>query len=111
MMLGGVRRDGTEGVNGLTRMALRAALYSEMIDPKINLRVTPETDLSLLCLAAELTRKGLGFPQYSNDAVVIPALVAHGYELEDARDYTVAACWEFIIPGKGMEVANIGAVS
>ena len=43
--------------------------------------------------------------------MVIPALVAHGYDLEDARDYTVAACWEFIIPGKGMEVVNIGAVS
>jgi len=23
----------------------------------------------------------------------------------------VAACWEFILPGKGMEVVNIGAVS
>ena len=53
----------------------------------------------------------MGFPQYSNDAVVIPALVVHGYELEDARDYAVAACWEFLIPGKGMEVVNIGAVS
>jgi formate C-acetyltransferase len=111
IMLGGVRRDGTDGVNELTRIALRAALYSEMIDPKINLRIRPETDMSLLCLTAELTRKGLGFPQYSNDAVVIPALVAHGYDLEDARDYTVAACWEIIIPGRGMEVVNIGAVS
>ena len=58
-----------------------------------------------------MTRKGLGFPQYSNDDVVIPGLVAHGYDLEDARDYVVAACWEFIIPGRGMEVVNIGAVS
>ncbi len=33
--------------------------------------------------------------------MVIPGLVAHGYALEDARDYTVAACWEFIIPGQG----------
>lgn len=43
--------------------------------------------------------------------VVIPGLVAAGYEIEDARDYSVAACWEFIIPGRGMEVVNIGAVS
>jgi formate C-acetyltransferase len=64
-----------------------------------------------LTLATELTRKGLGFPQYSNDDVVIPALVAHGYQLEDAREYAVAACWEFLIPGKGMEIVNIGAVS
>lgn len=111
LMLGGVKRDGTSGINPLTAMALRAARDVAMIDPKINLRITKDTDLELLTLAAELTAQGLGFPQYSNDDVVIPALVAHGYELEDARDYTVAACWEFIIPGKGMEVVNIGAVS
>ncbi len=111
LILGGVRRDGSDGANELTYMALRVALETAMIDPKINLRISPDTHLDLLCLAAELTRKGLGFPQYSNDSVVIPALVAHGYEIEDARDYTVAACWEFIIPGQGMEIVNIGAVS
>jgi pyruvate-formate lyase-activating enzyme len=111
LMLGGVRRDGSEGVNPLTGMALRVACAVALIDPKINLRVTRHTDLELLALAAELTRIGLGFPQYANDEVVIPGLVAAGYELEDARDYTVAACWEFIIPGQGMEVVNIGAAS
>ena len=109
--LGGVKRDGSSAVNELTCMALRVSCDLEMIDPKINLRISPDTDLDLLCLATELTRKGLGFPQYSNDDVVIPALVVHGYELEDARDYVVAACWEFIIPGQGMDVVNIGAVS
>ena len=109
--LGGVRRDGSSAVNELTRMALRVSCQLEMIDPKINLRISPNTDVELLCLATELTRKGLGFPQYSNDEVVIPALAAHGYALEDARDYVVAACWEFIIPGQGMDVVNIGAVS
>jgi pyruvate-formate lyase len=109
--LGGVKPDGACAVNELTWMALSASCDVAMIDPKINLRITPQTDLKLLTLAAELTRKGLGFPQYANDEVVIPGLVAHGYELEDARNYTVAACWEFIIPGKGMEIVNIGAVS
>jgi pyruvate-formate lyase len=109
--LGGVRRDGSSGVNPLTLMALRVARDVELIDPKINLRIEAETDLALLELATELTRKGLGFPQYANDDVVIPALIEHGYEPEDARDYIVAACWEFIVPGRGMDVVNIGAVS
>jgi len=109
--LGGVDREGNEAVNGLTWMALRVSRDLALIDPKINLRITPHTDLGLLCLASELTRKGLGFPQYSNDDVVIPGLVTHGYRLKDARDYAVAACWEFLIPGRGMEVVNIGAVS
>ena len=111
LTLGGVTPNGDSAVNGLTHMVLRVARDVAMIDPKINLRISAETDLDLLSLATELTRMGLGFPQYSNDEVIIPALVAHGYDLEDARDYVVAACWEFIIPGRGMEVVNIGAVS
>jgi formate C-acetyltransferase len=111
LTLGGITPEGAEATNELTWMALRVARDLSMIDPKINLRISARTDLALLELASELTRKGLGFPQYSDDDVVIPALTAHGYELEDARNYTVAACWEFIIPGVGMEVVNIGAVS
>jgi pyruvate-formate lyase len=111
MTLGGVDVQGRESVNPLTALCLRASGELCLIDPKINLRVTSETSMDLLEQATELTRKGLGFPQYSNDEVVIPGLVAHGYALEDARDYSVAACWEFLIPGRGMEVVNAGAVS
>jgi formate C-acetyltransferase len=109
--LGGVDRSGKPAVNELTKLCLQVSRDVCMIDPKINLRISSATDLEILSLATELTSKGLGFPQYSNDDVVIPGLVAHGYQLEDARDYAVAACWEFIIPGKGMDVVNIGAVS
>jgi pyruvate-formate lyase len=111
MTLGGTTRDGRSAVNPLTWLALRVARDVGLIDPKVNLRITPRTDEALLELATELTRKGLGFPQYANDDVVIPALASHGYDLEDARDFTVAACWEFIIPGRGMDVGNTGAVS
>jgi formate C-acetyltransferase len=109
--LGGMDEDGNPVANELTLMALRVSRDLALIDPKINLRISANTSLDLLCLATELTRKGLGFPQYSNDDVVIPGLLAHGYRLEDARNYAVAACWEFLIPGRGMEVVNIGAVS
>ena len=111
LTLGGVTPAGDPAVNPLTWMVLRVAKDVGLIDPKINLRITAATDQALLELGTELTRKGLGFPQYANDDVVIPALATHGYDLEDARDYTVAACWEFIIPGRGMDVGNIGAVS
>ncbi len=111
MMLGGVDANGILGVNRLTRIALEATRQIRFIDPKINLRVTADTPRDILLKAAELTKIGLGFPQYSNDEVVIPGLVASGYELRDARNYSVAACWEFIIPGAGMDVVNIGAVS
>ena len=112
LILGGCKvEDGTSAVNDLTYLIMEVSKELKLIDPKINLRVDSNTPFDLLELGCELTKCGLGFPQYSNDEIVIPALVKAGYSLEDARNYTVAACWEFIIPGKGLEIVNQGAVS
>jgi len=112
VMLGGCKpEDGSSAVNDLTYLILEVSRDLKLIDPKINLRVDSNTPDDLLELGCELTKCGLGFPQYSNDEVVIPALVKKGYSIEDARNYTVAACWEFIIPGRGIEIVNQGAVS
>lgn len=111
MVLGGMDENGNEVFNLLSELCLEASKNLLMIDPKINLRVSKNTPLRVYELGSELTKAGLGFPQYSNDDVVIEGLVKQGYALEDARDYVVAACWEFIIPKVGADVANIGALS
>ncbi len=111
VMLGGCTRDGQPAFNRLSRLALKACGELKLVDPKINLRVDKNTPKEIYELGTELTKAGLGFPQYANDDVVIPALVKWGYSLEDARDYSVAACWEFLIPGCGMDINNIDAVS
>ena len=111
VMLGGVTRDGKPAFNDLSRLCLKACGELKLVDPKINLRVDKSTPIEIYELGTELTKEGLGFPQYANDDVVIPALQRWGYQLEDARDYSVAACWEFLIPGCGMDINNIDAVS
>ena len=110
-MLGGVTRDGAPAFNDLSRLCLKACGELKLVDPKINLRVDKSTPIEIYELGTELTAKGLGFPQYANDDVVIPALERWGYATEDARDYSVAACWEFLVPGCGMDINNIDAVS
>ena len=111
VMLGGVTRDGKPAFNALSRLCLKACGELKLVDPKINLRVDKTTPIEIYEAGTELTAKGLGFPQYANDDVVIPALQKWGYELEDARDYSVAACWEFLVPGVGMDIDNIDAVN
>ena len=111
IVLGGLNADGTDSYNELSELCLLASLELSLIDPKINLRVHRNTPLSVFTLGSELTKQGLGFPQYANDDVVIPALLHYGYAKEDAYNYVVAACWEFIIPGRGMDIPNINAVS
>lgn len=111
IMLGGMTRSGQDAFNDLSRLFMRACGELKLVDPKINLRVSKTTPLEIYEEGTKLTKEGLGFPQYANDDVVIPALVRWGYELEDARDYSVAACWEFLIPGCGLDIDNIDAVS
>ncbi|MBO5908496.1 MAG: pyruvate formate-lyase [Clostridia bacterium] len=111
MMLGGLDETGNEVFNLLTELCLEASCNNKLIDPKINLRVNKNTPKERYTKASHLTKAGLGFPQYSNDDIVIPALVDLGYEYNDAVNYTVAACWEFIVPNVGADVANISALS
>ncbi len=111
MMLGGCDEEGNDVYNLLSELCLKASCNNKMIDPKINLRVSKNTPAERYTEATKLTKAGLGFPQYSNDDVVIPALEKMGYSHNDAVNYTVAACWEFIIPNVGADVANISALS
>lgn len=111
MVLGGLDENDSEVFNLLSKMCLESSNKLLMIDPKINLRVSKNTPLEVYQLGSELTKAGLGFPQYSNDDVVIYGLEKLGYEHNDAVNYVTAACWEFIIPKVGGDVANIGALS
>ena len=111
LVLGGRDEKGNTLFNELSAMCLEASYDLNLIDPKINLRVDRNTPLEIYKLGARLTKRGLGFPQYDNDDVVVPGLIRKGYSPEDANDYVVAACWEFIIPGKAMDIVNIGALS
>ena len=106
IVLGGFDENGNSLYNELSEMCMRASLELELIDPKINLRVGKNTPIEIYEFATELTKKGLGFPQYCNDDVVIPGLIGLGYDKKDAYNYVVAACWEYIIPFCSGDVPN-----
>lgn len=111
MVLGGKDPNGRDCFNDLSRLCMEASCELKLIDPKINLRVHRDTPLEQYILGTQMTKQGLGFPQYSNDEVVIPGLLKLGYREQDAYNYVVAACWEFIIPGNAMDIPNIDALS
>ena len=107
MVLGGFDADGNDQFNALSALCMDASLELEVIDPKINLRVGKRTPDERYAYGTKLTKKGLGFPQYCNDDVIVPALIKLGYRPEDAQNYTVAACWEPIVPGWGYDICNM----
>ena len=71
LMLGGKTKNGDYVFNLISQMSLKASEELKLIDPKINLRVDKSTPDYVYELGSRLTKVGLGFPQYSNDDIVI----------------------------------------
>ena len=73
-------------------------MHVRLPQPSLSIRVWNRSPQDLLLKAAALTREGLGVPAFYNDEVIIPAIMARGLTLEDARDYCIIGCVE---PQKG----------
>ncbi len=98
LIVGGQNTQGMDATNDLSYMCLEASMHVPLPQPSISIRVWNGSPESLLIKAAALTRLGTGLPAYYNDEIMIPAIMARGLTLEDARDYCIIGCVE---PQKG----------
>ena len=100
IIIGGILPDGSDGTNPLSFLVLRSFRNNEMTNPLVTVRIHGETPEELITYACETLKDGGGMPAFFNDDQLIPALVALGIDMCDARDYTNDGCWEIIIPGR-----------
>lgn len=99
--LGGVKpEDGTDATNPLSYMILEACRRIGRAGGNCTARIHKHTPPSFLEKCAEVIRSGIGYPAVFNDEVEIPALLKHGYGLEEARDYCFVGCIEVFLQGK-----------
>jgi len=93
--LGGVTPEGDDAVCDLTWIFLKATELLRIKDPNVNARYAPGVNsmayLRRVCEVNALTR---ATPSLHNDDAVVPALVAQGFRLEHARDWTATGCVE-----------------
>jgi formate C-acetyltransferase len=106
VLLSGRTSEGCDATNELTYLMLDATDALDFIRC-LSVRVHKNTPIKLLKRCVEMLGKGGGIPFLFNDDALIPALVAKGIPIEDARDYAAIGCVEITIPGK----ANPHAVS
>ncbi|MDF9823827.1 pyruvate formate-lyase/glycerol dehydratase family glycyl radical enzyme [Breznakia sp. PF5-3] len=116
LMIGGYRRDGKDGTNALSYLAIEAMNLTSLAEPNFSMRYNNDTPDDLLRLAAKLIRTGCGMPSMFNDEVIVKAKEGLGIPHEDALDYVAIGCVETGIPGKyghratGMTYVNWGKV-
>ena len=106
VVLSGRTSEGRDATNELTYLMLDATDAMDFIRC-LSVRVHKNTPIELLKRCVEMLGKGGGIPFLFNDDAIVPALVAKGIPIEDARDYAAIGCVEITIPGK----ANPHAVS
>ena len=100
LTVGGIKADGTDGTNELTFMVLDAVAHTRIPTPWTAVRLHANTPYELKVKTTNLIRLGLGEPKIFNDDVTIPAMIANGRSVEDARDYQVVGCVEPDATGK-----------
>lgn len=107
IVLGGLQREKKYLSNELTEIFLNAQAELKKPDPKVLLRVSKFMPTRLIEVAVKCLEKGTGSPIFSNDDIVVPALINSGILKEDAYSYCVSACWEPFIIGKSLDQNNI----
>ncbi len=100
IVIGGVTDKGTGGVNALSYLILRAVEHCNIPGPNLSARWYEGIPKDFIDACLEVIGTGLGYPAMMNDTVIIPALQAYGYSLEDCRNYCMVGCIENFIAGK-----------
>ncbi len=98
--IGGIKPDGSNGVNELSYLLLDMVEEMELLQPSTNVQVSRKNPDQFVIRAAEVIREGMGFPSVFNTDAVLEELLRQGKSLEDARGGGTSGCVEVGCFGK-----------
>jgi formate C-acetyltransferase len=91
---GGLRPDGSDGVNELTYLILDVVDEMRLLQPSSNLQLSKKNPDRFLKRGIEIIRKGWGQPSIFNADLVVEELLRQGKSIEDARAGGTSGCVE-----------------
>jgi pyruvate formate-lyase/glycerol dehydratase family glycyl radical enzyme len=97
---GGLRQDGSDGVNELTFLILDVIEEMRLLQPSSSCQISKKSPDSFVKRAARIIRTGFGQPSLFNADAIVQELVRQGKSLEDARVSGSSGCVEVGAFGK-----------
>ncbi len=91
---GGLRADGSDGVNEVTYLVLEVIDEMRLLQPSSNIQLSAKNPDRFLRAACEIIRKGWGQPSVFNADAVVQELLLQGKSVEDARCGGTSGCVE-----------------
>ncbi len=91
---GGLKRDGSDGVNDVTYLILDVIDEMHLLQPSSNLQLSRKNPDAFLRRGLEIVRQGWGQPSIFNADMVVEELLRQGKAVEDARCGGTSGCVE-----------------
>jgi len=91
---GGLKADGSDGVNDVTYLILDVIDEMHLLQPSSNIQLSKKSPERFLRRALEIVREGWGQPSIFNADMVVEELLRQGKLLEDARTAGTSGCVE-----------------
>jgi pyruvate formate-lyase/glycerol dehydratase family glycyl radical enzyme len=98
--LGGVKVDGSDGVNEVTYLLLDVVEAMRLLQPSASIQVSKKNPDRFIKRAGKIIRTGFGQPSIFNADLIIQELVRQGKTLTDARQSGSSGCVEIGAFGK-----------
>ncbi len=92
--LGGLKKDGTDGVNEVSFIALEVSDELHLLQPQPSVHISSKTPDHFLKAANRVIQKGYGYPSVFNTDTVILEQIRAGKSIEDAREGGTSGCIE-----------------
>ncbi len=97
---GGLREDGSDGVNDLTYVLLDVIEEMRLLQPSSSIQVSKQSPDRFIRRAAEIIRTGFGQPSVFNADLIVQELMRMGKSVADARNGGSSGCVEVGAFGK-----------
>ncbi|WP_088225906.1 trans-4-hydroxy-L-proline dehydratase [Desulfosporosinus sp. FKB] len=91
---GGLKADGSDGVNDVTYLVLEVIDEMRLLQPSSNIQLSKKNPDRFIRRAARIIRKGWGQPSVFNADSVVEELLRQGKSIEDARQGGTSGCVE-----------------
>ncbi|NVM17649.1 MAG: glycyl radical protein [Candidatus Lokiarchaeota archaeon] len=92
--LGGLKEDGSNGVNELSYIILDVIEDMRILQPSSNIQISEKTPDDFIKRALKIIKTGFGQPSVFNADVIIQELTRQGKSLVDARNGGASGCVE-----------------
>ena len=92
--LGGLKTDGTDGVNDLSYLILEVIEEMRIVQPSSMVQISAKGPESFLLRALRIVKTGFGQPSIFNTDAIVKEMVRAGKSVEDARDGGASGCVE-----------------